>query len=161
MTLPIRTFRSVQLGMSADEVHRRLTAAPHPLTSAATADALTRSAPLLRRWGLVPRTLPTVTVEPSGRGELGSLTLHWSGVEDATGWPAMSARLLVTPLGPTASELTLATTRAPALGLHATRLTALHRQRAIHVLVGGFLHALAARVERAPARSVESIGAER
>jgi hypothetical protein len=161
MTSPIRIFRPQSLAGSADEVHRRLTADPQALVADATADAITRSAPLLRRWGVVARTLPTVSAEPSAGGELGSLTVRWHGVEEVTGWPAMTARLLVTPTGPTGCELTLATTRAPALGLRATQLSELHRRRVVHVLVAAFLLALADRLEQAPAPALEHAGAAR
>jgi hypothetical protein len=161
VTSPIRTFRPRRLTEPADEVHRRLTADPQALVADATADAITRSAPLLRRWGVGARTLPTVSAAPSAGGELGSLTVRWHGVEEVTGWPAMTARLLITPTGPAGCELTLATTRAPALGLRATQLSELHRRRAVHVLVAGFLVALVDRLEQAPALSLEHAGATR
>jgi hypothetical protein len=165
VTAPIRTFRPRRLGHPADEVHRRLTAEPQTLAAAATAAALSRSSPLLRRWGLVARTLPTVTAAASGAGELGSLTIRWTGAEDVTGWPAMTAQVLVTPTGPADSELTLATTRPAARGLHASSLSELHRHQATDVLVGSFLHEVADQIERAPAatlaRSLEEAGATR
>jgi hypothetical protein len=161
MTSAIRVFRPQRLAGPVDEVHRRLLADPQAIVAAATADALTRSAPLLRRWGVIARTLPTVSAQPSCGGELGSLTVRWHGAEADTGWPAMTARLLLTPTGPTGSELTLATTRAPALGLRAGQLSELHRRRALHVLVAAFLHALAGRLEQAPAPTFQHTGAIR
>lgn len=165
MNVPIRTLPPRHLGRPADEVHRLLTAEPQPLVSAATAAALTRSAPLLRRWGFVAHALPTITAEPSGAGELGSLTIRWRGAEDVTGWPAMTAQLLATSTGPAGSELTLATTRPSARGLHAPTLSELHRHHAIHVLLDSFLHEVADHLERAPARplsrSLEGTGTTR
>jgi hypothetical protein len=161
MTSPIHIFRSQPLAAPPDEVHRRLTADPQTIVALATADALTRSAPLLRRWGVIAGTLPTVDAELPAAGELGSLMVRWGGDEESTGWPATTGWLLVTPTGPTGSELTMATTRAPVLGLRAGPLSELHRLRAMDVLVAVFLQALAARLEQAPALPLERIGAVR
>lgn len=165
MTAPIRTFPPRRLGHPAHQVHQRLTDDPQALVAATTAAALTRCAPLLRRWGFVAHALPTITAEPSGAGELGSLTIRWRGDEDVTGWPAMTAQLLVTPTGAADGELRLATTRPSARGLHARQLSELHRHQAIHVLVDSFLHEVADHLVQAPAdplaRSPEATGATR
>jgi hypothetical protein len=158
---PLHTFRAVRLPQPADVMHRRLTTDPQALAVASTAEALQDSAPLLRSWGLVASALPTVDASVTGVGELGSISLRWFGDEATTGWPAMSARLLVTPTGPTASELTLATTRAPALGLAASQLFEHHRHQAVDVNVAGFLRAVADHLQRVPARPLERTGAVR
>jgi hypothetical protein len=161
MSAPIRTFRPRRLRRPAEEVHRRLTAEPQALVALATADAISRSAPLMRRWGFTARTLPNVTAEASEEGELGSVSIRWHGAEEITGWPTMTARLLVTPTGPTGTELTLTSTRAPALGLHASELSELHRVRAMDVLVDSFLRALAGQVEHTSPLALEPTGATR
>lgn len=161
MSAPIRMLRPRRLRQPAEEVHRRLTAEPQALVTLATADAISRNAPLMQRWGLTARTLPSVTAEASEEGELGSVSIRWLGAEEVTGWPTMAARLLVTPTGPTGSELTLASARAPALGLHASQLSELHRVRAMDVLVDSFLRALAGQVEHTSPLALEPIGATR
>ncbi len=161
MSAPLHIFRPVGLSHTADEIHSRLIVDAQALAVAATADALGRSAPLFRRWGLATSSLPTVAATASRDGELGSVTIRWSGDECATGWPGMSARLLVTPSGPSASELTLVTTRSPSLGLAARRLDRFHQRRGTRVVVHCFLLELAGHLDRAIVRPLEPVGAPR
>jgi hypothetical protein len=157
---PLYLFPPIPVDQPADEVHRRLTADPQAVVTAATAVALHRSAPLLRRWGLTPTSLPSTTSVAASERELGCVTIGWRGDEDATGWPATSAQLLVTPTGPRTCALTLATTRGPAVGLAAARLDHLHGRRAVHLAVSSFLRAVVEQVDRvepAPTQAPEPV----
>jgi hypothetical protein len=145
---PTRAFRPRLLPRSAEDVHARLTSDPETTVVAATAHALTSCAALLRRWGLVMSSLPTVTVGPPPAGELGAVEVRWRGRESDTGWPAMTGRLVVTPIGPGDSVLALYTTRPASAGLQVPAWTDLHRQRAADLIVEHFLGALVHQLER-------------
>lgn len=142
MNAPLRTFRPRLLPHPAEQVHARLTARAEPAVVAATARALTSCAPLLRRWGLVVRSLPSVAVAATREGQIGSVEVRWSGREDETGWPAMTGWLVVTPAGVHDSILALHSTRPATAGLQVPAWTDLHRQRAAELLVDRFLAAL-------------------
>jgi hypothetical protein len=167
VTAPIHASPSLPVARSADAVHRHLVAAPQVLATEATADALQRSGPLLRGWGLVPSALPTVTAAPTTAGELGSIAVRWRGDERVTGWPATSAWLIVTPAGPRDSLLTIATSRTPTRGLAIGVLDRLHGERATALLVSGFLRTLRDHVEQATGpehaagRPLEPLGGHR
>jgi hypothetical protein len=161
MNVPLHTFPPRPVRLPVDEAFRRLTGDPQPTVVSATAAALERRTPLLRRWGVVARSLPSVTAEVTGDGGPGVVVIRWRGDEAATGWPAMTARLLLTPTPDGGSELTLATTRHPSLGLAAPTLDRFHRERAVRVLVAAFLEALADASGQAPARTPDLLGAAR
>jgi hypothetical protein len=145
---PIRAFRPRLLPRSAEDAHARLTADAETAVVAATAQALTSCAALLRRWGLVVSTLPTVTVGPPPAGGIGAVEVRWRGREADTGWPAMTGWLVVTPSGADDSLVALHTTRPATAGLQVPAWTDLHRQRAADLLVDRFLGALADQLER-------------
>jgi hypothetical protein len=161
MTIPLHHFPASPIALSVDEAHRRLTADAQGVVVAATADVLDRCTPTLRRWGVVPRALPTVATAATDAGELGAVAVRWRGDEAATGWPAMSARLLLTPTRSGGCELTLATTRAPSFGLAVTQVGRVHGERAVHVLVAAFLRSLATSLEHAPIAAPAALGAAR
>jgi hypothetical protein len=145
---PIRAFRPRLLPQPAEDAHARLTADAETAVVAATAQALTSCTALLRRWGLVVHTLPTVTVGPPPSGGIGAVEVRWRGREADTGWPAMTGWLLVTPAGPDDSLLALHTTRPATTGLQVPAWTSLHRERAADLLVDRFLGALADQLGR-------------
>jgi hypothetical protein len=148
VTAPLRPFRPRLLQLSADEIHARLTSDAETTVLTATAAALTSCAALLRRWGLVVRSLPTVSVATVPQGGIGSVEVRWGGREDETGWLAMTGWLVVTPDGPDDSVVTLYTARPATLGLHVPAWTELHRRRVAELLVDHFLAALADRLDR-------------
>jgi hypothetical protein len=160
MSVPFHTFPPRSVRLPVDEAFRRLTADPQ-LAFMATAAALERTTQLLRRWGVVASSLPSVTAELTTDGGPGVVAIRWRGDEAATGWPAMTARLLLTPTEDGGSELTLATNRHPALGLAAPQLDRCHRERAVRVLVASLLEALADAVTRTPAPVPDRLGAAR
>ena len=146
MSIPLHQYASVPVAATATAVHDRLTAAPHELVTAATADALRCLAPAVRAWGLSTRALPTVATGPGGD-------------EDATGWPALTAWLVATPDVEGRSRLALVSHRSPGAELATVRLDRLHRQRLTRTAVQTFLRALADRLqERVPPRPTPGPG---
>jgi hypothetical protein len=158
VSTPIHRLASVGSPLPPDDLHRRLRADPRGTVAETTADALSTCTPLLRRAGLPPRAVPLVTADEDG--ELGSVTIRWRGADDETGWPAMTAFLVVTPAG-SGSLLTLYTSRVPGPELTTTRLGAVHRQRLARILVRAFLHALADHLRTVSTPTLQTAGAHR
>jgi hypothetical protein len=157
MAIRLHALDHVRLDLEPHDLHGRLRARPLELVAAATAEALASCATLLHQAGITPLMLPTIAAAASTGDEFGSVTLQWRGRDDATGWPAMTAHLVVSPDGD-GSRLTLVTTRVPAPALTSTRLGALHRQRLARLLVGAFLRRLGTHVRtdvRRPSRTPE------
>jgi hypothetical protein len=138
VTARVHPLTSTISPFEPDVVHRRLREQPPQLAAAATGAALAACSPMLRRAGLRAVALPTVTAAASGPDDLGSVTIRWRGDDDATGWPAMTAYLVVTPTG-SGSALTLFTTRVTAPELTTSRLDAVLRRRLGRALVRAFL----------------------
>jgi hypothetical protein len=157
MTRPLHHLSSITVAAPATVVHARLTADGLDAVTSATAAALELLGPPARSTGLPPRALPTVSARlPDGAdgSGIGSLELRWSGAEDATGWPALTASLVVTPSGPTSSRLSLFSRRAPGAELHTTRVGRLHRQRLLDLAVRTFLRVFVGALDlRSPAPS--------
>jgi hypothetical protein len=101
-----------------------------------------------------------VTAAASGPGELGSLTIRWRGADETTGWPAMTAYLVVTPTG-SGSALTLFTTRVSAPELTTSRLDAVHRRRLGRALVRALLRHLTDALPSVPVRPLQSVETSR
>jgi hypothetical protein len=156
MTHPLHHLSSITVAAPATAVHARLTADGLDAVTSATAAALELVGPPARSTGLPPRALPTVSARlPDGAdgSGIGSLELRWAGAEDATGWPALTASLVVTPSGPTSSRLSLFSRRAPG-ELHTTRVGRLHGQRLLDLAVRTFLRVFVGTLDlRSPAPS--------
>ncbi len=152
--VPLHQYASVPVSAHPETVSRRLLAEPDGLVGVATANALTVMGPHIRRWGLTVSQLPTTTAGPVGSGELGSTEVTWTGPEDATGWPALTGRLVVSPTGYAGSRLMFLSRRSPHAELATDRLDRLHRQRAVHVSIQGFLRDLANQLDGATATTL-------
>jgi len=113
------------------------------IVEVATADAITGMAPFIRAWGLTPRALPRVRARETAEDELGSVEVSWTGTEDAIAWPALTARLLITPRRAGGSRVSLASVRSPEAELRTRRIGSLHRRRLVDVAMQRFLHHLA------------------
>ncbi|MFU8841186.1 MAG: hypothetical protein ACNA8R_10770 [Nitriliruptoraceae bacterium] len=150
--LALHQYASVPLAASPATVYERLQADPDGLVQQATAEALTAMGPHLRRWGLRISALPTTTARPIGPEQLGGVEAVWSGAEDATGWPALSGQLVVSPAGPAGSRLRFFSRRSPHAELTTSRLDRLHRQRIVHVSIQRFLHELGRHLDDPVAR---------
>lgn len=164
MPTPLFAYHAAPSALPPEEVHARLTADPALLT-AATADAVRRCATGSHRFALRACALPTVTAALSGPDEPGSARIGWEGAEERTGWPAMTAWLVVSPRGAAGSRITLVSTRAPATGLLPDRLQRAHARRLLAVSIQSFLHAVVEQVESvspiADAAVLELVGADR
>jgi hypothetical protein len=150
--LPLHQFASVPLAASPATVRERLLADPHGAVQRATAEALTAMGPHLRRWGLRIFALPTTEARAANPDEFGCVEVVWSGSEDATGWPALSGQLVVSPAGPVGTRLRLFARRSPHAELITSRLDLLHRQRIVHVSIQRFLRELGRQLDDAGAR---------
>lgn len=146
MTTPLHHLGSVPLGVPPTLAHARLAVGGGDLATAATADALEALGPLARSWGLASRSLPTVAAAACGDGDLGTLRVSWAGDEDATGWPALEASLLLTPWARGSSRLHLVAGRSPATELRTGRLDRPHRHRLHDVALRSFLLAASRRL---------------
>ncbi|HSK23980.1 MAG TPA: hypothetical protein VK906_12425 [Egicoccus sp.] len=138
---PLFAYHAVPLPLDPAETLARLLADPAMLTTA-TADAIGRCGPRFADWGLPMHLLPTVETVAAGDQEPGQLRLRWSGPEDVTGWPSLTAWLVVSPRA-AGSRITFVSTRSPATGLGATSVHRGHAQRLLAVAVQAFLQALA------------------
>jgi len=139
---PLFAYHAVSLPLGAAETLTRLLGDPAAVTTA-TADAIGRCAPRFADWGLPMHVLPAVEAAVADGGEPGQVRLRWSGPEDVTGWPSMTAWLVVGPRGE-GSRITFVSTRAPSTGLGATSVHRSHARRLLAVAVQSFLQALAA-----------------
>jgi hypothetical protein len=163
MMVPLHQYASVPLALSPEAVCERLVADPQDVVRRATADALTAMGPHLRRWGQGIAALPTTTASTSGSEALGCVELVWAGAEEATGWPALTGHLVVTPAGPAGSRLRLFSRRSPHGGLATSRLDRLHRQRIVHASIQRFLRDLGHHLDDRGARppSAHVVGFDR
>jgi hypothetical protein len=143
MTTPLHPLVSTPLSAPPSVVRARLVGGLDDLVAAATADAIATLAPQARAWGLTPSALPTVHTRPTNHDELGSAEVTWAGDEDATGWPAVSGRLLVDLAPAGGSRLVFLAHRSPWSELRTSRLDRLHRQRLTGVAVRRALRQLA------------------
>jgi hypothetical protein len=141
--LPFHQYASAPLGVTAAEAHERLARDIVAIVEAATADAITGMAPFIRAWGLTPTALPSVTARATAADELGGVEVSWSGTEDEIAWPALSARLLITPRRGGGSRVSLLSIRSPEAELRTRRIGSLHRRRLVDVAMQRFLHHLA------------------
>jgi hypothetical protein len=152
MTVPLHQYASVPLALPPETVCERLAADPQQVVRRATADALTAIGPHLRRWGQTIAALPTTTARTSGSEALGCVELVWAGAEEATGWPALTGHLVVSPAGQAGSRLRLFSHRSPHGGLAGSRLDPLHGQRIVHGSVQRFLRDLGRHLDDRGAR---------
>jgi hypothetical protein len=143
MPRPFHQYASVPIAADAATIHRRLTADVEDLLSTATASALATLGPPTTRWGLTVSALPTTTARTTDPYELGVVEVTWRGHEAATGWPALTGRLVVTPQPGARSRLLFLSRRSPHAELATGRLDRLHRQRVVHVTIQRFLSDLA------------------
>ena len=74
------------------------------------------------------------------------MQLRWSGDEDATVWPSLTARILVVPDAADQARLAFLTPRSPRAELATRRLGRVHRERVVDVAVQRFLLELADRL---------------
>lgn len=158
--LPFHQYASAPLLITAAQAHDRLGQDLAGIVEAATADAITGMAPFIRAWGLTPTALPSVTARGTDADELGSVEVSWAGTEDAIAWPALIARLLVTPRRGGGSRVTLLSVRSPEAELHTLRIGSLHRRRLIDVAMQRFLHHLAEQLDE-PGAAHRTAGATR
>ena len=143
MPLPFHLYGSVPLAGGATTLHRALTATLTDRVSTATASALTALGPQITRWGLTVTALPTTTTRMTNPHELGGGEVTWHGDEAATGWPALTGRLVITPQSRHRARLLLLSHRSPDAELATDRIDRLHRRRIVEVSVQRFLHELA------------------
>ena len=146
MASPWHQHASVPVHGTPSIIHERLTTDPAAVVATATAAALARLEPLVRSWGLTPATLPAVTTQATDADAVGAVQLRWSGDEDATVWPSLTARILVVPDAPDQARLVLLTPRSPRAELATRRLERVHRERVVDVAVQRFLLELADRL---------------
>ena len=142
MSSPYHQWASVPIAADAASVRRRLTADVETLVSTATADALTILGARSARWGLTVSGLPTTTARTTAPEELGGAEITWRGDEAATGWPALTGRLVVTPQAGEHARLRLFALRSPSTELATDRLDRLHDQRIVNVSIERFLQDL-------------------
>jgi hypothetical protein len=157
MTVPLHQYASVPLALAPETVCERLVVDPQELVRRATADALTAMGPHLRRWGQTIAALPTTTARTSGSEALGCVELVWAGAEEATGWPALTGHLVVSPAGQAGSRLRLFSHRSPHGGLAGSRRDPLHGQRIVHGSVQRFLRDLGRHLEDRGARHPSAV----
>lgn len=148
MAVPLHTYASVPVAAAADEVDRRLRADAHDLVIAATAAALAAVEAGAQRCGLRIAEIPMTAGRASEADEVGSIEVAWAGREDATGWPALTGRVLVVPDGAGFARLLLLSSRSPDAELLTGRVDRLHRRRLASVGLRRFLRALAAELDR-------------
>ncbi|MFA9443728.1 hypothetical protein [Egicoccus sp. AB-alg6-2] len=153
MTTPLFAHAAVPLSLSPSESLTRLLADPTVVT-VATADAIGRCAPRFADWGLPMHVLPTVETTVGADDEPGQVRLRWSGPEDVTGWPSMTAWLAVSPRGRDGSRITLVSPRTPQTGLGITSVHRTHARRLLAVAVRSFLQELATQLSAASAAAV-------
>jgi hypothetical protein len=158
--LPFHQYASAPLGINATQAHDRLRRDIAGIVEAATADAITGMAPFIRAWGLTPTALPGVTARATDEDELGSVEVSWTGTEDAIAWPALIARLLITPRRGGGSRVSLLSVRSPEAELHTMRIGSLHRRRLVDVAMQRFLHHLADQLDD-PSAAHRTAGATR
>lgn len=159
MATPVHQYASVLVGAPAPALHQRLRTLAIERVDGATATGLARLQPFVSLWGLTPTALPSVDTHTLGHDEFGAVEVTWSGDEEATTWPSMTARLLVTPDATEGSRLVLVSPRSPGAELATTRLGRVHRQRLVHSTVQQFLADLADELGRAPAAARHGTGA--
>lgn len=145
---PLFAYHAVPVPLTPGDTLARLLADPALLT-AATADAIGRCGPRFADWGLPMHVLPTVEAAMADDDAPGQVRLRWSGPEDVTGWPSMTAWLVVGPRGD-ASRITFVSTRAPATGLVTTSVHRSHARRLLDVAVQSFLQAVVGHLVDAP-----------
>jgi hypothetical protein len=155
MAVPLHAYASVPVAAAAGEVNRRLRSDAHDLVIAATAAALASVEAGAQRCGLRISEIPMTTGRASEADEVGSIEVAWAGREDATGWPALTGRVLVVPEGEGFARLLLLSSRSPDAELLTGRVDGLHRRRLASVGLRSFLRALAAELDR-PGR--DSVG---
>lgn len=158
--LPFHQYASAPLGITATQAHDRLHRDIAGIAKAATADAISGMAPFIRAWGLTPTALPSVTARGTAEDELGSVEVSWTGTEDAIAWPALIARLLITPRRGGGSRVSLLSVRSPDAELHTLRIGSLHRRRLVDVAMQRFLHHLADQLDD-PGAAHRTAGATR
>ena len=155
MATPFHRLQSVHVKSSAPTTREKLLHNPGPAATDATATTLAELTPFLRGWGLRPTRLPTVTAPLPEPGTVGTLEVRWSGRDDETAWPAMTARLLVVPTtSPVGSRVVAWTHRSPATELTTTRLGSVHRHRVLALAMEGFLREMASQALGAAAGTV-------
>lgn len=157
MPSPYHQLASVPLAVDAASSGRRLTADVETLVSTATAGALTILGSRSVQWGLSVTELPTTTARTTGSDELGIAEVTWGGDEAATGWPALTGRLVVTPQAGQHARLHLLSPRTPHAELVTDRLDRLHDARIVNVSIGRFLQDLAHHLD-GTAASTPTIG---
>lgn len=153
MPTPLHQYASVPVSADAAEVHRQLRADAEDLVAAATADALTTMGRQAERWGLRISEVPVTIGRATEPTEFGSIEVRWTGREDATGWPALTGRLVVVPEDETASRLLFVSPRSPHVEFATSRLDRLYRQRLTNVGIQRFLHDLAGQLQEPDRRA--------
>ncbi len=147
MTIPIHVQTTVEVDRPAYRVLEVLVRDPQQLATAATAAARPAVVAVAQAAGLDIGADPTVTAGPAGPDDLGAIEVRWDGDEDTTGWPAMTAWLVVNPTAAGTTRLTLVSHRAPAIELTTIRIDRVARDRITRVATRRFLRAVADRLE--------------
>lgn len=148
MPIPLHQYASVPVSAPAAEVHRRLRTGARELVATATAEALTAMGRQAQPWGFRLSEVPVTTARATESRELGSIAVRWTGREDATGWPALTGRLVVVADAARASRLLFVSPRSPQAELATIRLDRLHRLRMTQVGIQRFLLDLAGMLSR-------------
>ena len=158
--LAFHQYASAPLGVTATEAHERFVRDIAGIVEVATADAITGMAPFIGAWGLTPTALPSVTARATTADELGGVEVSWTGTEDKIAWPALIARLLITPRRAGGSRVSLLSVRSPEAELRTRRVGSLHRRRLVDVAMQRFLHHLAEQIDD-PGAAHRTVGATR
>lgn len=150
MATPLHVHHAVTVAHPAEFVRRVLVSGAEPLVRRATEIAAEQVADLARRGGFDASYRPDVTARLPDDDELGALVATWSGDEEATGWPTMSASLVPT-LTPTGTSLVLLSPRYPGYDVTTNRVDKVWRDRLTRTAMRSFLVALVAAVDEAAA----------
>lgn len=147
MALPFHQYASVASLVDAATLHQHLVSDVEGHLAASTDKARAAIAPQIARWGFVTSASPTTSGAVTDPEEFGSAEVSWSGEEEATGWPALTGRIVITPQADRHARLQLLSLRSPFAELATRQIDRRHRQRIVYSSVFRFLHDLADRLE--------------
>jgi hypothetical protein len=150
--IPLHVHTTVPLRVGCEEAVERLTSELAALATEATALAIEHVAPLARGGGFRATALPSVTVLEAADDDVAAAVVRWEGDEEATGWPAMTLSIVVTPTSAGSSRLALLSPRHPGYDLSTNRIDKVWRDRLARAAVRAFATALAEAIAGAGVR---------